>query len=184
MISSGILVEQNTSLGGFYCYNLETSATVAIHCFDVNGIKSNQAKFQAMILNNHPDISDISLCVDDMNIPLKPCVKLLGVFLYYEMNFSEHVTYACKRASGQLNPVRRVAKYLNKGCLMKLFHAFIISNFSHYVIVSHFCSKSSTIKTEKYKKVALRVVFNDYDSDYNQPLNMAERSPLLVVRHY
>ena len=33
-------------------YSLETSATVAIQWFDVNGMKSNQAKFQAMILNN------------------------------------------------------------------------------------------------------------------------------------
>ena len=50
---------------------LETSAVVAMHWFDVNGMKSNQAKFQAMILNHHPDLSDISLCVNDMSIPLK-----------------------------------------------------------------------------------------------------------------
>ena len=81
-------------------------------------MKSNRAKFQAMILNNQPDTSDISLCVNDMNIPLKPCVKLLGVFLDYELNFSDHVTHVCKRVSRQLNAVRRVAKYFNKDCLM------------------------------------------------------------------
>ena len=163
-------------------YRLETSATVAIQWFDVNGMKSNQAKFQAMILNNQPDTSDISLCVNDMNIQLKPCVKLLGVFLDYELNFSDHVTHVCKGASRQLNAVRRVAKYLNKDCLLKLFHAFIISNFNYCAIVWHFCSKSSTIKMEKIQKAALRVVFNDYDADYNQLLSMSERSPLLVVR--
>ena len=54
---------------------LEISAAVAMHWFDfdVNDMKWNQAKFQAMILNNHPDLRDISLCVNDMNIPLKPC---------------------------------------------------------------------------------------------------------------
>ena len=102
--------------------NLETSATVAIQWFDVNGVKSNQAKFQAMILNNQPDTGDISLCVNDMNIPLKPCVKLLGVFLDYELNFSDHVTHVCKRAPRQLNGVWRVAKYIDEDCLMKLFH--------------------------------------------------------------
>ena len=107
---------------------------------------------------------------------------LLGVFLDYELNFSDHVTHVCKRASRQLNPVRRVAKYLNKDCLMKLFHAFIIFNFSYCAIVWHFCSKSSTIKMEKMRKAALRVVFNDYDADYNKLLSMSERSPLLVVR--
>ena len=71
---------------------------------------------------------------------------------------------------------------VSKDCLMKLFHAFIISNFNYCAIVWHFCSKSSTIKMEKIQKAALRVVFNDYDADYNQLLSMSERSPLLVVR--
>ena len=75
-----------------YKQECETSATVGIQWFDVNGMKSNQAKFQAMILYNQHDTSDISLCVNDMNIPLKPC-KLLGVFLDYELNFSDHVTH-------------------------------------------------------------------------------------------
>ena len=117
---------------------LETRAAVAMHWFDVNGMKSNQAKFQAMILNNHPDLGDISLCVNDMNIPLKSCVKLLGVFIDYELNFSDHVKYLCKRASRQLNAVRRVAKYLKKECLMKLFYAFVISNFSNCAICGIF----------------------------------------------
>ena len=135
-----------------------------------------------MILNNHPDLSDISLCVNDMNIPLKSCVKLLSVFIDYELNFSDHVTYLCKRASRQLNAVRRVAKYLKKDCLMRLFYAFVISNFSYCATVWHFCSKSSTIKMEKMQKAALRVVFNDYTADYSQLLSMSKRSPLLIVR--
>ena len=46
-----------------------------------------------------------------------------------------------------------MAKYLNKVCLMKLFHALIISNFSYCAIVRHFCSKSIIINMEKYKKL-------------------------------
>ena len=97
---------------------LETSAAVAMHWFDVNGVKSNQVKFQAMILNNHPDLSDISLCVNDMNIPLKSCVKLLGVFIDYELNFSDHVRYLSKRAVKRCS---QSGKYLKKDCLLKIF---------------------------------------------------------------
>ena len=91
-------------------YNLETSATVAIQWFDVNGMKSNQAEFQAMILNNQPDKV------------IYPCVAMIwtfhwnlvwnywAIFLDYELNFSDHVAQVCKRASRQLNAVRRVAK--------------------------------------------------------------------------
>ena len=120
------------------------------------------------LLNNHPDTSDISLCVSDMNIPLKPCLKWLGVLLDYERNFLDHVTDVCKRASRQLNAVPRVAKYLNKDCLVKLFHAFIISNFS-YCVTSQVLSKGKI-----YRKAALRMVFNDHDADYNQLLSMSD----------
>ena len=39
---------------------LENSAIVATHWFDINGKESNQFKFQAMILNKHPDKDNIS----------------------------------------------------------------------------------------------------------------------------
>ena len=35
---------------------------------------------------------------------------------------------------------------------------------------------------EKIQKAALRMVFNDYDAEYDRLLGMSERSPLLVVR--
>ena len=98
----------------YFCagvYKLETSITSTSHWFDINWIKSNQAKFLAMILNNRPNTSNISPCVNDLNIPLKPRVKLLGVFIDNETTYSDRATYVCKRASGQLIAVRRMAKY-------------------------------------------------------------------------
>ena len=65
----------------------ENSAMVATHWFDINGMKSKKSKFQAMILNKHPDQNNISLNVNGVNIPLKPCVKLLRVFIDYELTF-------------------------------------------------------------------------------------------------
>ena len=56
-------------------------------------MKSNQSKIQAMILNKHPDQNNISLNVNGTNVPLKSCVKLLGVFIDYKLTFSEHVNY-------------------------------------------------------------------------------------------
>ena len=51
-----------------------------------------------MILYSHHDVNDIFLCVGDMNIPLKDCVKLLGVFIDCEMDFSHQLpTYVHAR---------------------------------------------------------------------------------------
>ena len=90
---------------------LENSAMVAAYWFDINGMKSNQSKFQGIILNKHPDQNNISLNVNGTNIPLKSCVKLLGVFIDYELTFSDQINYICKRTSRPLNAIRRISKY-------------------------------------------------------------------------
>ena len=77
---------------------LENSAMVATHWFDKNG----------MILSKHPDQDNISLNVNGTNIPLKSCVKLLGVFIDFELTFYGHVNYICKHISRQLTAIRRI----------------------------------------------------------------------------
>ena len=81
---------------------IEYSALVATHWFYINGMKSNQPRFQAMILDKNPDRNKKSLNVNGTNTPLKSWVKLPGVFIDYELTFAEHVNYICKRTSRQL----------------------------------------------------------------------------------
>ena len=120
-----------------------------------------------MILNNHPDSCEISLRVANTDVKLNDCVKLLGEYIDYELKFTNHVDHLYKRMSQQLSAIRRIAKYLNKDCIMKLFNAFILSNFNYSWIVWHFCPRESTSKVEKIHKSALRIVLNDYKSNQN-----------------
>ena len=145
---------------------LENWAMVATHWLNTNGMKSNQSKFQAMILNKHPDQNNISFNFNWMNISLKSCVKLLGVFIDYELMFSEHVNYIHKRTLRQLNAIHRVSKYLKRDCLMKLFHASVSSNFDYCSTTRQLTSISSTTKLEKVHTAALHVVYNHYMTSY------------------
>ena len=140
---------------------LENSAMVATHWFDINGMKSNQSKFQAMILNKHPDRNNISLNVNGTNIPLKSCVKLLGVFIDYELTFSEHVHYICKRISA-IERYSQDIKVPKKILCNEIFHAFVSSNFNYCPTTWHFTSKSSIMKIEKVHKAVLRVLYDDF----------------------
>ena len=135
-----------------------------------------------MILNKHPDQNNISLNVHGTNVPLKSWVKLLGVFIDYELTFSEHVNYICKRTSRQLNVIRKISKYLKRYCPMKQFHAFVSSNFNYCPTTWHFTSKSGTMKIEKVHKAALRVVYNEYTTSYSRLQDMSNRTPLFLAR--
>ena len=83
---------------------------VATHWFDIIGMESNQSKFHSMIIYKHPDHNNKSMHVKGMSIPLESCVKLLGVFIDYELTVSEHVNYIYKRTSRQLNAIQRISK--------------------------------------------------------------------------
>ena len=89
---------------------LEKSANMASNWFANNHMKSNFSKFQAMILNNHPDSCEISLRVANTDVKLNDCVKLLGVYIDCELKFTNHVDHLCKRTSRQLSAIRRIAK--------------------------------------------------------------------------
>jgi hypothetical protein len=41
-------------------------------------------------------------------------LKLLGVTIDYELKFDKHISDICKKASRQLNVLKRIGKYLNK----------------------------------------------------------------------
>ena len=155
---------------------------MASNWFANNHMKSNFSKFQAMILNNHPDSCEISLRVANTDVKLNDCVKLLGVYIDYELKFTNHVDHLCKRTSRQLSAIRRIAKYLNKDCIMKLFNAFILSIFNYSSIVWHFCPHESTSKVEKIHKSASRIVLNDCKSNYDTLIQLSNLQPLLISR--
>ena len=76
---------------------------------------SNQARFQAIIWNNHPNTKPYPCVLIIWMFHWNLC-EIAGRFFYldYELNLSNHVSYVYKRSPRQLNAVRRVAKYFFK----------------------------------------------------------------------
>ena len=110
------------------------------------------------------------------------CAKLLGIFIGNKLAFHTNISTICTRASRQSTAMTRVSKFLSKDSKLKLFNAFILSNFLYCSIVWHFCSNHDTYKMEKVQKIALRLVLNDYTSSYLELLEKVNRPPLYVSR--
>jgi hypothetical protein len=54
-------------------------------------------------------------------------VKLLGVTIDFEHKFYSHISNICKKkASRQLNVLKRLGKYLNKLGKLTIYHSFIL----------------------------------------------------------
>ena len=128
----------------------------------------NPDKFQAMILQNSRNSKNyepVKLEIESAKIETKNTVKLLGITIDNKLNFEEHISELCKKASMQLNAV-----------------TFIFSKFNYCPLVWHFCSSNSSQKIEKIQLCCLRIIYNDYSSDYQTLLNRSQKPSMEIKR--
>ena len=109
-------------------------------------------------------------------------VKLLGIEIDYQLNFDTHISTICRKASQQLNIIKRLGPYLNRLNKLTIFHTFILSNFNFCPLAWHFCTEKNSKKLEKVQERAFRFVYEDYNSSYEELLYKAKMSSLQIRR--
>ena len=116
-------------------------------------MKANPDKFQAIAIGKNTQSKNISFNLNGNTFfcIIKPEdeVKLLGVNIDYELKFNSHITNICRKASRQLNVLKRMGKYLNRLGKLTIYYSFILSNFNYCPVIWHFCSEVNTKKMEK-----------------------------------
>ena len=88
----------------------------------------------------------------------------------------------CQKAARQINALKRLSKFLNLDSRMAIYRTFITSNFGYCGLVWHACSAKHTHKLEKLQLRALRFVYHDYSSTYDELLERARRPSLHLGR--
>ena len=155
---------------------LEKESSVLIDWFKFNCMQANPDKFQAIAVAKTPVFK-----IESAEITCDEVVKLLGIDIDYQLNFNYHIKNICRKASQQLNVLKRIGCFLSKLNKLTIFHAFILSNFNFCPLACHFCNKSNTSKLEKIQARALRFIYEDYESTYDELLEKA-KVPSLKVR--
>ena len=161
---------------------LINESTILIDWFTENCMQANPSKFQAIAVgsktfNKHPVFT-----INTANIICEETVKLLGIDIDYKLNFDFHITNICRKAAQQLNILKRIGHNLTRVNKLTIFHSFILSHFNFCPMAWHFCSKANTHKMEKVQERALRFIYEDYDSTYDQLLLKAKTPSLEIKR--
>ena len=142
-------------------------------------MEANQNKFQILIAGN----SDLDINIDqNVSVKSEKSVKLLGVNLDNDLNFNDHINTIVRKASRQLNCLKRIANSLDLSVKLLLYKCFVLSNFNYCPVVWHACGAINTKKLEKVQFRALKFVFSDYSSSYIELLNRAKLPSLEVSR--
>ena len=145
----------------------------AITWFETNLMEANPDKFQFMLLGKSVIPEKKSLKFSNVEIQCETSVKLLGVTLYYKLNFNERINFLAAKAGGQLSSLSKVRRFLDIDSKLILVKTFILSHFRYCPIVWHFCGKLNANKLENIQKRALKLALDHSNEDYGQLLAKA-----------
>ena len=157
-------------------------ADIAIEWMEINKMIVNPSKFQGIVLSKSKKTIKTIFDVSDRQIESEDCVKLLGITVDDKLSFNKHISKLCNKASGQLNQLFRLKRYLSPACRVLSINSYIQSNFNYCPLVWHFMSADDSKKVENVHKRALRFLNADDNVNYQDLLYNLGKTTMLVSR--
>ena len=146
---------------------LECDVAILAKWFNENYLKLNEDKCH-MIITNHSN--DLSAMIGNEKVTGSSSVKLLGITIDNKLNFEEHVSNICKKVSLKLHALSRIANHMSMNKLKVIMKAFIESQFSYCPLIWMFHSRQLNNKINKLQERALRIVYKDTQSTFEELL--------------
>ena len=144
----------------------EVSAAL-FNWFKNNHLKNNVNKSNVLVSTNKP----IGIKIGDYTIDNSKWGELFGVKRDLNLNFNDHISDLCKKASRKMSALARVTplKGLNKRKL--LMNAFFTSQSSYCPLIWMCYSRSNNRKINMLHERHLRIIHNDKQSSFTELLN-------------
>ena len=159
-----------TSTGGKNIQDVITSlrncALVLFKCFENNLMKVNSDKSHLLLRISTSSTANV---IGDI-IKNSESEKRLGITIDYQLNFEEHLSKVCDKASQKLNALARISSYMNINQRKRIMRAFISSQFEYCPLVWFFCSRKINNRMNRTQECVLRIVYKDYVSTFAQLL--------------
>ena len=147
--------------------NLEGDTASALFWFEANNMKLNPDKCHFLISGPK---EHIWVKVGEEVIWESQEEKLLGITLDKKLKFDVHLSIICKKVSAKVTALARLVKLITFEKKRILKNAFIESQFSYCPLVWMFCSRNMNRKINHIHERALRLVYLDYTSSFEDLL--------------
>ena len=137
-----------------------------------NGMSANTSKFQIMFLGLKRK-NKLCLNINGQLITPSEHVKLLGVTIDNALKFDTHVHRICEKANLLIKTIldhTRLRPYLESDKPKVLLNAVVLSNCSYCPLIWLFCSKTATNDINRPHKRALRILYRDCESTFEELL--------------
>ena len=122
---------------------------------------------------------NLHIVINDTVIDQKSKITLFRVTLDDQLSFSSHVRNVCRKVSCQVGVLLRLRNHIPTSVKLHIVKFAIIPHLTYCQTVCHFCRSSDARKLERIQEQALRTVYCDNKSTYEELLL---RAKLLTLR--
>ena len=141
-----------------------------------NHMKANPEKCHVILSSN----TQREIRFANASIASSPSEKLLGITLDSELKFEEHINKICNIVNKKLNALHRIGSHMSLDKRKMLLRAFIESQFSYCPLIWMFHSRTLNNKINRLHEKALRIVYGDYKSKFDELL---EKDSSFSIHH-
>ena len=154
--------------------HLNHDIKAATQWYSQNHLLANKKKYQAMVIGP-PKATDtkITVKVDEEEIVSAKQLKLLGVIIDEQMNFSEHIREISKKACQRLGVLNRFRNIMSITLKMTIYKTSILPYVTYCSTVWHFAKSSDLRKIERIQEKAMKIIYCDKSSSYEELLKRA-----------
>ena len=154
---------------GLVIDKLESVSRPLFQWFTNNALIANPDKSHLILSSSD---TNLYAMIDNHKILNSRQVKMLGITIDNGLNFNEHVTKLCKKASQKLHALSRICNYMTVEQRRVIMKAFIQSQFGYCPLVWMFCSRRLNNRINKIHERALRLVYGNYNSTFCELLKL------------
>ena len=152
---------------------LENDLSALIKWFFENGMVANPGKFQMMFLGLKEQHA-LRLNINDNKVLTTNRVKLLGIEIDNELNFTAHIQNLCSKVNRKINAFSRLNTFISRPQAILICNAVVLSNFNYCPLIWLFSTKAANNEINRTHKRALRILLKDYDSSFDELLEKSE----------
>ena len=149
-------------------------------------------KFQSLNINPwklDKDKRDKMLNINDLDIANTELIKLLGVHIDDNLNFTEHISKLCTKASQKVGVLSCLQNLIPCKVKPLLYKSVILPYLTYCHLTWHFCKSSHKRKLEGIQERALRVIYKSHSDPYEELVRRADIpslspcTPMYKVKH-
>ena len=115
-------------------------------------------------------LGSINVSVGYVSLTTSTTETLLEIIIDSEISFDQHLSFICSKASKKLNALGRISGYMSFEKRRILMKAFIESQFNYCPLIWMFHSRTMNNKINRIHERALRLVYSDYCSNFDELL--------------